>query len=78
MESEEWDVVDLKVTSLGRNERVVCSIAAELVLPMCVVGGLLEVTTGHIFFNPEGFTGDDGDHKLEYLAQRRWKIAGLG
>jgi hypothetical protein len=53
--SDDWDVVDLKRTpiDIARNERVVYAIAAELVLPMCVVSGLLEITANKIFFHAE-------------------------
>ena len=52
---EDWDLVDMKRNPVDteRNERVIYAIAAELILPMCVISGRLEITMKYLFFNPE-------------------------
>jgi len=49
--STDWDVVDLKsVHYAARNEKVVHSTECELVLPLCVVRGRMDITVTHIYF----------------------------
>jgi len=65
--SADWDVVELtSVHYAARNERVVYSTECELVLPMYVVRGRLDLTARHIYFYGD-FTASAGQGSADTI-----------
>jgi len=74
----DWDVVELtSVHYSARNEKVVHSTACELVLPMCIIRGRLDVTTEHLYFYGDTLATPGTEHSdldedsNEQLSRRR-------
>ena len=67
---EEMNNLDLKYT---HGERVIYTTHMELVLPMCVVEGKVDITPTSVYFYPESFAeGHEGDKKEMHV--RHWEL----